>query len=352
MQTRFWHLDNDNELTVLEQAAAIIKNGGTIAFPTETVYGLGAAGLSQQAVEKIFIAKGRAADNPLILHVADKKDIYELAAEVPATAQKLIDAFWPGPLTIIFKKKSHLPDAVTAGLDTVAIRMPSNKLANKFIAMCGMPLAAPSANLSGRPSPTEAQAVKTDLWGRIDGIIDAGQTDVGLESTVVDCSGDMPVILRPGFVTAEQLAEVVALEPFSEAVNDKKPKAPGMKYTHYAPEAPVYLFAGDFDVNEFCLEAERAGVKVGVIASYAVTAGLSEGIIKKSWLNKTELASSLYLWLRELDEFGAKLILAQKVAEHDLGTAIMNRLGKAAGYKNIYKTDDFRQILQALKNNL
>lgn len=359
MQTKYWCLKNDINNEAILQAAKIINAGGTVAFPTETVYGLGADGLSQEAVEKIFAAKGRPADNPLILHVADKKDIYKLAREVPVCAKLLVEKFWPGPLTIIFKKEKHIPDAVTAGLDTVALRMPSNEIANTLIAVCGVPLAAPSANISGKPSPTDAKAVQEDLTGKIDGVIDGGKTLFGLESTVVDCTTPIPVILRPGSITKEQLMQVIEIRDGGLTSEGAKPKAPGMKYRHYAPKAPVYILSRELSQETlfaFCQKAQEENLRIGWIVENSLLRNLPEDVhAYGGWEADGDLAilaQNLYLWLRAFDEGKADLVFVRAVPENDLGAAIMNRVCKAAELKVVSHASDLGKFFQTSVKDL
>ena len=356
MQTRFWRLSKEQpDRGALAEAAEIIRTDGLIAFPTETVYGLGANGLSALAVEKIFAAKGRPSDNPLILHIADYECLENLTSEVPPNALALMAAFWPGPLTLVLKKSALIPDNVTAGLDTVAIRMPASDVALGLIELAKVPLAAPSANLSGRPSPTLASAVEQDLSGRIDGIIDAGGTDIGLESTVVDCTCKVPVLLRPGAVTVEQLIAVLGVLDFSSGFSSETPAAPGMKYRHYAPQAPVYLLAEDFSQPELKVFVEQvlaAGKRVGVLAGAADLAGLPEQVVGYGgWQGEDDLAglaANLYSWLRGFDEAGVDLILSRQVKTDGLGLAIMNRLHKAAGGREIRSGEIFSKKFLAV----
>ncbi len=351
LKSSYWQLKNNQEdIEILNKAAHIIKNNGLVAFPTETVYGLGANGLSSVAVEKIFLAKGRPSDNPLILHIAEKKDVYSLAKNISINAEKLMDAFWPGPLTVILPKQGHIPDAVTAGLNTVAIRMPKNDVARDFIRLCQVPIAAPSANISGRPSPTDATTVQKDLDGKVDAIIDGGQANIGLESTVVDCTSDECIILRPGGITKEQLEKVVAVKSATQIESDKTPKAPGMKYKHYSPKASVYLFTEEFLQSNilFLLEFfEQKQWKVGVLASQEVLQKLPKEIISfGGWqCDKTDdLAKNLYRWLRDFDKCGVEIILVSSVRTDNIGQAIMNRLEKAAQTKIIENKQDFDSV--------
>ncbi len=346
METEFWQSANEEDLLA---AAAIIKKGGLVAFPTETVYGLGANGLSGEAVAGIFAAKGRPSDNPLILHIADQSMLDQLVERVPPAAEKLMRAFWPGPLTLVLEKSSAVPDAVTAGLPTVAVRMPDHAVARRLIELSGLPLAAPSANLSGRPSPTAARAVKEDLDGRIHGIIDGGSTDVGLESTVVDCTQELPAILRPGGITYEQLAAVLGKLAQPGPEEKGAPKAPGMKYRHYAPRAPLYLLEAMPDEAELAVGLKRLlaqGKKAGMIVQSNLRGNLPAGVLPFTWDKEEELARFLYSWLRECDRQGAEVIFVQKIKSSGLGEAIMNRLVKAAEGKQEVCAADVAELLK------
>lgn len=244
-----WNEERGFEADELAEAAQIIRDGGLVAFPTETVYGLGGNGLDPQASKKIYAAKGRPSDNPLILHIAKNEQLHEVVSEIPEAAATLAEAFWPGPLTMIFKKADCVPYETTGGLDTVAVRMPQHTGALQFLEAAGVPVAAPSANTSGRPSPTLAKHVKEDLDGKIDMIIDGGEVGIGFESTIVDVTEEVPVILRPGYITQKMLQDVIGevqMDPaLMQVSDDQKPKAPGMKYRHYAPKADMTLYQGD-----------------------------------------------------------------------------------------------------------
>ena len=273
MDTKLFHTD-DNEIA---EAGEILRNGGLVAFPTETVYGLGASAFDSDAAKKIYAAKGRPSDNPLIVHICDKGQIKDIAEEIPESAKKVIDNFMPGPVTIILKKKSVVPNDVTAGLNTVAIRFPLYETAQKLIKAAGVPIAAPSANLSGKPSPTKAKHVVKDMTGRIDAIIDGGECNVGVESTIVDFTGEKPVILRPGGVTYDDLKGIgldveIDKNILHSIAADEVPKCPGMKYKHYAPKADFTMFDGDIDkvadrINELAESYIKKGYKVGIISS-------------------------------------------------------------------------------------
>jgi len=330
----------------LEAAAEIIKNGGLVAFPTETVYGLGANGLDERAAAGIYQAKGRPSDNPLILHICGIEMLSMIAAEVTETAKKILAAFCPGPVTIILRRKEIVPLAITGGLDTVGIRMPDNDIARELIRCAGVPVAAPSANISGRPSPTTAAAVFNDLNGRIDMILDGGACDFGVESTIVDCTGDVPTVLRPGAVTLEMLEEVLGRVQVDPALAGENtvPKAPGMKYTHYAPKVPLTLLEGSparmrqgFQTEIARLAA--AGKKTGVIVSREVSESLPEGIpafVYGAQGDLEAIAANLYEALRSFDETGVDVLLAEGTGTEGLGLAIMNRLHKASGFRSIH----------------
>ncbi len=309
MKTLRIKLGNNSDLRL---PASILRKGGLVAFPTETVYGLGANALDENAVKKIFEAKGRPSDNPLIVHVSDKEELFALVSKVPEKAQKLMDKFWPGPLTLVLNKSKSVPRAVTAGQETVAIRMPNNKIALELIKQSGIPVAAPSANVSTRPSPTEAKHVLEDLDGKIDAIIDGGRTDIGLESTVIDLTSETPTILRPGKITKEELEKVIG-KIETKAKAGKVAKAPGMKYKHYSPKAKVILVTKKEIPS---LKRKLGTKKIGII--------LKEGTFE-------EFAKSLFSKFREMDKKGIEVILVEKIKEKGLGVAIMNRLKKAAG---------------------
>lgn len=334
-------VDKNESYPQIVDAAEILQQNEVVAFPTETVYGLGANATSDRAVDKIFKAKGRPSDNPLIVHISNKDQLNGLVAEIPVNAVKLIDAYWPGPLTIIFKNKEGVfSEKVTAGLDSVGIRMPDHPVALSIIEAAGLPIAAPSANRSGKPSPTTAQHVIDDLDGRIAGVVDGGETGVGVESTVVDCTGATPVILRPGGITKEQLEEVIGKVEVDPSLKEGKgaPKSPGMKYTHYAPDAPVYLVDGTKeDLQRFVDEKKNEGLKVGVLTTeeskdwYRADMILTVG--RRDDLNT--VAQHLYDTLRAFNRSDVDIIFAEMFPEEGVGLAIMNRLQKAAGYRVI-----------------
>lgn len=344
METIKVNFENGIEMNRIEQGAEIIKRGGVIAFPTETVYGLGANALDKDAVRKIFEAKGRPQDNPLIIHVADK-DISAFAAEIPEKAQKLMDRFWPGPLTIILKKTDRVPMETSAGLDTVGIRMPSNETARLLIEASGCPVAAPSANISGRPSPTNFRRCVEDLDGRVDMIIGDGSSIVGLESTIVDYSVHPPRLLRPGYITYEDLLmtdpEVVYDEARTRADEKEIPKAPGMKYRHYAPKAPLTIISGDVEKVgiEILKQTDKylsEGKVVGILAPKERETMYNRENIRfislGSEKNSSEIARNLFEGLRMFDDLNVDVILAEGFSETGVGIAIMNRLKKASGF--------------------
>jgi L-threonylcarbamoyladenylate synthase len=346
--TKIIRIDKNNiEVELIDYAAEVIKKGGLVAFPTETVYGIGANSFDEEAVKKIFIAKGRPQDNPLILHIASIDQIYDLAEEFPEKAKKLVKKFWPGPLTVVLKKSPKVPYINTAGMDTVAIRMPSNPIAHLLIKRAGVPISAPSANVSGRPSPTDASHVIEDLYGKVDVIIDGGKCDVGLESTVIDLTEEIPVILRPGAVTVNMIREVlgeVRLDPFllKKPDRDIKPKSPGMKYKHYSPKAEVYIVKGQLDkvvkkIRELVKIQLKNGKKVGIMATVQTSTQYEEGeVVVVGDREKPEsIAKNLFEVLREFDRRGVDVVFAESFDYDEIGLAIMNRLEKAAGYKEI-----------------
>lgn len=342
-QTKVWsvdNVDNSNGQISLTEAAKLLKQNEVVAFPTETVYGLGGNALSDEAIKKIYEAKGRPSDNPLIVHIANIHQLKNIVFEIPDQAKKLMDAFWPGPLTLILPKGNGVADSVTAGLNTVAVRMPSHPIAKALIEKAELPIAAPSANLSGKPSPTSAEHVYEDLNGRIPGIIDGGETGVGVESTVLDCSTSPLMILRPGGITQEQIQAIVQEEVlFDPALHKKEeaPKSPGMKYTHYAPNAPVYIVEGSAAFfNKTLVEHLGRKMKVGVLVSEELAAELKAEPIAFIYGSKTipeTIAHKLYHGLRYFNQYDLDVILAEAVTKEGVGQAVMNRLDKAAGGK-------------------
>jgi len=327
---------------MLAEGGSILRRGGLVAFPTETVYGLGANALDGDAVAGIFAAKGRPGDNPLIVHVADKRTVKELAKDVPEQAITLMNAFWPGPLTIILPVGGKVPGQVTAGLETLALRMPNHPVALGLIKAAGVPVAAPSANTSGRPSPTTAEHVWFDLAGRIDLILDAGPAGFGLESTVLDLTVPTPQILRPGGITPEKLREVlgsvsVAFSEADMANTTTPPRSPGMKYTHYAPNAPLYLIEGEEQevtakIKDLALFYRGQGQRVGILTYSGGTDFTSFGeVLKAGHRDQPEtIANALYAVLRRFDQLGVDVILAEGIEDRGIGLAVMNRLRKAS----------------------
>lgn len=337
-------IDKDNiDIQKIKEFAAILRDGGTIIFPTETVYGLGANALDEKAVSKIYEAKGRPSDNPLILHIADKEEVYNLALEVNNNAQMVMEKFWPGPITIILKKKDIVPLKTSGGLHTVALRMPSHPIAMALIKEAGVPIAAPSANISGRPSPTDEESVLEEMKGRVDGIILGGDAKVGLESTILDLSTDIPMILRPGGVTLEDLKDVLGKVIVDPAILHKneniKAKAPGMKYTHYAPNAKVYIVVGEEEkvvkkINKLVDENSEKCIKTGVMCINK-NSNKYKGEIIGLGEDLSEVAYNLFKVLREMDKRNVDIIYSEAFEDTGIGQAIMNRLNKAAGYKII-----------------
>lgn len=355
MQTRLIRIEDgqlDREL--IKEAADLIRTGELVAFPTETVYGLGADALRPEASAKIYEAKGRPSDNPLIVHISKFEDLERIARDVPKQAKKLADAFWPGPLTMVVWKNNKVPYTTTGGMDTVAVRMPNHPVALSLIEESGCLIAAPSANTSGKPSPTQASHVAADMDGRIPMILDGGAVGIGIESTIVDLTEKVPMILRPGYITKQMLEEVLGEEVQIDPgilVTDttepsqagQKPKAPGMRYKHYAPKADLSLVEGDTDrvvaeINRLVKEAQAAGKSVGVIATdetrerYVADVVLSIGARD----DEDAIAQHLYKILREFDEQEVDIIYSESFATPRIGQAIMNRLLKAAGYQVVH----------------
>lgn len=321
-------------LSAIDEAAGALQNGGLVAFPTETVYGLGANAFNEEAVKSIFTAKGRPQDNPLIVHISDRDMLKRVVKSVPKGAEKLMDKFWPGPLTIIFEKSDEIPLTVTAGLSTVAVRMPSHPVALSLIKKSGVPVAAPSANLSGSPSTTRAAHVIADLSGRVDYIIDGGACQVGLESTVLDMTGDMPQILRPGGIGKEALSAVLGEVAYEPALKDsrKAPKSPGMKYRHYAPKAELFLVEqGEEDaLSKALLSCRRAGRKTGVL--YSGNKEYPADFARFCGETPEEYAKELFDALRQLDEKGVEVIFAELPRDSGgIVPALKNRMLKASG---------------------
>ncbi|MEN6412146.1 MAG: L-threonylcarbamoyladenylate synthase [Veillonellales bacterium] len=348
MNTELFTVDrNCPDSILLARAADILKQGGLVAFPTETVYGLGANGLDDRAVRRIYQAKGRPSDNPLILHVSAISEVQRLVADIPANARALMERYWPGPLTLVLKRRPVVPDIVTGGLDTVAIRFPDSAVARQLIRLAGVPVAGPSANLSGRPSPTTAQAVWNDLNGRIEAILDAGPCEVGVESTVVDCTTPVPTLLRPGGLTLEMLTDtlgVVEVDPALGGVKkDVVPRSPGMKYRHYAPKAPMTLLEGAAGplVKRLHQEIKQAlanGQTVGAVVSDETAALLPPEVRTAAYGSRQdagEIAAHLYTALLSFDDRPVDLIFGEGISEAGLGLAVMNRLRKASGYRII-----------------
>lgn len=335
--------DINTDIRFIEEAGKVIRNGGTVAFPTETVYGLGANALDDEAVKKIFIAKGRPQDNPLIIHVSTK-EISELVKDVPEVAQKIIDKFWPGPLTVILEKKDIIPNVTSANLNTIGIRMPNSEIALKLIELAERPIAAPSANISGRPSPTEVERCVEDLNERVDYIIGGESSDIGVESTIVDCTVNPPLVLRPGGITLEMLKEINPEIELDKALKSKpnddfKPKAPGMKYKHYAPNAHLKIIKGKNEktieiINEIVENYIEKGNDVAILTTNENLNKFNNGkvISLGSENDLKEIAKNLFEALRKCDDLGVQYILCQGFEENGVGLAIMNRLNKAAGY--------------------
>ena len=349
METKVIKIDRENpDKELLKEAGRLLADGALVAFPTETVYGLGGDGLKESAAARIYAAKGRPSDNPLILHIAEVSDMEKLAVEIPDLAYRLAERFWPGPLTIILKKGEIVPYTTTGGLDTVAIRMPSDEIAREIIRASGTYIAAPSANLSGRPSPTKAEHVIEDLSGRVEMIVDGGDSDIGLESSIIDLSGEVPMILRPGYITKEDFEQIVAEVEYDSAVLATRPqesvvaKAPGMKYRHYAPKGQITIVEGEplavvKKINELTAEQEAQGIRVAVLCAeetkeqYEGKHVYSLGSLK----SEKEISAHLFAALRSFDTEQMEVIYSESFEHTKLAGAIMNRLRKAAGYQTL-----------------
>lgn len=347
MNTKYiaWNPQEGYKTAELNEAAQIIRGGGLVAFPTETVYGLGGDGLQKGAAEKIYEAKGRPSDNPLILHIGKREQLTQIVRKIPEAAEKLAEAFWPGPLTMIFEKANCVPYETTGGLDTVAVRMPEHRGALEFLEAAGVPVAAPSANTSGRPSPTLARHVKEDLDGKIDMIIDGGEVGIGFESTIVDVTEEIPVILRPGFITSQMLSKVlgeVVMDPALMSVQaDTAPRAPGMKYRHYAPKAEMTVFRGDSSavtdaINRTVEELIRFDgyqtEEIGILAAGESAGRYPRGqVVTTGFRSEDSVGKYIYGALRRFDELSVRIILSESFYDSEKNEAIMNRLLKAAG---------------------
>ncbi len=345
METKIYKIDEKNiNSEFLEEAGRLIAEGELVAFPTETVYGLGGDALHPEAAKRIYEAKGRPSDNPLIVHIAEFSDLERVGKEIPVQAKLLADAFWPGPLTMIVWKKETVPYATTGGMETVAVRMPNHSIALELIRRSGTLIAAPSANVSGRPSPTEAGHVAEDLCGRIAMILDGGPVGIGIESTIIDLTEKIPMVLRPGYITPEMLSEVlgeeVIIDPGLIAADDiTKPKAPGMKYKHYAPKADMIIVDGAREavtekINELVDAAKKKNQKVAVIATEETKESYDADVILCIGARSDEdsIAKHLYKILRDCDALQVDVIYSECFQTPRIGQAIMNRLLKAAGH--------------------
>lgn len=348
METQIIKINKENLDSIeMDEAGKLIAAGELVAFPTETVYGLGGDALDPEAAHKIYAAKGRPSDNPLIVHIAEYEDMYRVGRNIPPQAKLLADAFWPGPLTMIVEKSDNVPYATTGGMDTVAVRMPNHPVALALIRKSGCLIAAPSANTSGRPSPSKASHVAEDLSGKIAMIIDGGEVSIGIESTIIDLTEKTPMVLRPGYITPKMLSDVlgeeVIIDPGIIAADDtKKPKAPGMKYKHYAPKADMIIVDGQKDavisvINAKIAKAKEAGKKAAVIATEETKDKYNADIVLSigSRSDEDTIAQHLYTILRECDELNVEAIYSESFSTPRIGQAIMNRLLKAAGHQVI-----------------
>ena len=347
METKIVKIEQSSRnAAVLKEAGRIIKAGGLVAFPTETVYGLGGDALNKDAARKIYEAKGRPSDNPLIIHICDPDDLGRIAKDIPREAWQLAEAFWPGPLTMILPKADRVPPETTGGLDTVAVRMPSDPVALEFIRQAGGFVAAPSANLSGRPSPTSFCYVVEDMAGRIEMILAGEDSRIGLESTIVDLTADPYLILRPGYITADMLQKVLGRVETDPTLLDgssrEAPKAPGMRYRHYAPRGELTIVGGEEQrvaerIRREVDKARAAGKKTGIICAKESVSGYTADSVKCPGSRRDEeaIAKHLYRILREFDDEGVEVIFSEGFSRCGMGQAIMNRLLKAAGYRMI-----------------
>lgn len=347
METKICTIDKENiDIEICKRAGQIIKDGGLVAFPTETVYGLGGDALNSESSTKIYAAKGRPSDNPLIVHIADIDSLYTIANNVSENALKLAKEFWPGPLTMIFEKKDIVPLETTGGMQTVAVRMPSDPIAMEFIKQAGGFVAAPSANLSGRPSPTMAKHVAEDMTGRIEMILDGGDVGIGLESTIIDLTSEKPMILRPGYITQKMLEDVLGVVEIDKTILDNTsktpPKAPGMKYRHYAPKGELIIVEGTNDkvidyINQALTEHKAKGEKTGVIGTEETVSKYCADVVENAGRREDEevIAHRLFALLRDFDEKDVKHMYSESFTSDGVGQAIMNRLLKAAGHKVI-----------------
>lgn len=342
METKIIHITSDHDIDLIKEAAMTLKIGGLVAFPTETVYGIGANALDEAIVKKIYEAKCRPSDNPLIVHVGDAEDVEKYVKTISIEAKALMDAFWPGPLTLIFDKNELIPEGITGGLSTVAIRVPAHPIARAIIKASGLPIAAPSANTSGKPSPTIAAHVIEDLDGRVDMIVDGGDATIGLESTVLDLTSNTPMILRPGGITKKMIESVIGpigIDPHMLGTTEMGvPKSPGMKYRHYAPKGKLTVFNGEnhhiiSEINKLVSIDLASGHRVGVIATKedALAYECPTVMIIGSEHNPDEIASNLFKVIRSMDELGVEHIYTKAFHEKEIGVATMNRLLKAAG---------------------
>ena len=350
MNTKILKIDENNiDTEAIREAGEIMKKGGLVAFPTETVYGLGGDALNENSSAKIYAAKGRPSDNPLIVHISNMGALPKIVREIPREAYLLAEKYWPGPLTMIFNKSDVVPYATTGGLDTVAVRMPSNRTARALIDAAGGYVAAPSANRSGRPSPTVAKYVIEDLNGQIEMIIDGGEVNIGLESTIIDLSESRPTILRPGYITEEMLEEAIGQVDVDKTIignhSGQAPKAPGMKYRHYAPKGNLTIVEGEPSavveyINDQVETLQKEGIKTGVIATDETAAKYLGGDVKSAGKrqNEEEIARHLFRILREFDDDEVQVMFAESFPHEGIGQAIMNRLLKAAGHQVVRVT--------------
>lgn len=330
MKTKRLVIESKIDEELIKEAAQLLKKGEVVAFPTETVYGLGADATNELAIQKIFTAKGRPSDNPLIVHIATKTQLFALVKDYPPYVEKLIDTFSPGPITYVLKSNGQVAPNVTANLSTVGVRIPNNKVAYRLLKECNIPIAAPSANTSGKPSPTTADHVLDDLDGKIAAVLDGGNAEVGVESTVVDCTKETPLILRLGKITKDDIEKVVGKANIISGLKADKPKSPGLKYKHYAPDVPLILLSEDKNMQQVIEQEKAKGHRVGVLVSKRTANRIRADKIITLGIDDQEIAANLYHSLRSLDKRDIDVVICESLPINGIGSAVMDRIKRAA----------------------